>query len=237
MKNINDVAVIIFARLNSQRIPKKMIRPFAGTTLLDILLAKLTLSKIIPKQNIYLFAHEAELVDIAKKHAISLLPRSAESANAESDLKVIHEWHDKVDYTYVVSINACIPFLTSNTIDRFVAHYLQTKHEGLFGVIKRKNYFWDSSLQLMTSCPEEKQAPNTKTATEVFEAAHSLYASKIEWIKDGVWLGSFCKPNDPELFVIDEKESFDIDYHWQFEFAEAVYRQYVLSDKKAWRRE
>ena len=52
MKNINDVCVIVQARLGSQRIPKKMIKPFAGSTLLDILFSKLTKSKVIPKDNI-----------------------------------------------------------------------------------------------------------------------------------------------------------------------------------------
>ena len=36
MKKIEDIAIVIQARLSSQRIPKKMIKPFAGTTLIDI---------------------------------------------------------------------------------------------------------------------------------------------------------------------------------------------------------
>ena len=36
MKDIKQVAFMIQARLSSQRCPQKMIRPFAGTTLLDI---------------------------------------------------------------------------------------------------------------------------------------------------------------------------------------------------------
>jgi len=225
VKNIEDVAVIIFARLNSKRIPKKMIRAFAGTTLLDILLEKLNASKMIPKQSIYLFAHETELINIGKKYGIRILERSVKSANSDSDLRVIHEWYDKSDYTYVVTVNACLPFLSIETIDDFFKYYLKTKHEGLFGVVKKKNYYWDQSLRLMTSAPENKQAPNTRTASEIFEAAHCLYASKIDWIKQGIWLGTFKKPNDPELFIVDESEVFDIDCPWQFEFAESVYLQ------------
>jgi spore coat polysaccharide biosynthesis protein SpsF (cytidylyltransferase family) len=36
MKNINDVLVIVQARLNSERVPQKMIRPFHDTTLFEI---------------------------------------------------------------------------------------------------------------------------------------------------------------------------------------------------------
>ena len=53
MKNKQDICVIIQARLESERVPKKMVRPFAGTTLVDILLDKLSSSKVIPATNIY----------------------------------------------------------------------------------------------------------------------------------------------------------------------------------------
>ena len=45
MKNINDICVLVQARLGSQRVPGKMLRPFANTTLVDILLKKLTQSR------------------------------------------------------------------------------------------------------------------------------------------------------------------------------------------------
>ena len=38
MKSIDDIAVVIQARLGSQRVPQKMIRPIAGTTLTDVAL-------------------------------------------------------------------------------------------------------------------------------------------------------------------------------------------------------
>ena len=47
-KYIDDIAVIIQARLGSQRIPAKMLRPFAGTTLMDITIEKVLNSKVIP---------------------------------------------------------------------------------------------------------------------------------------------------------------------------------------------
>ncbi len=228
MKNIKDIALIIFARLNSQRIFEKMIKSFAGTTLLDILFEKLIKSDIMPKGNIYLFAHEKELRDIAEKYNISILKRSEKSANAESDLKVIHEWYNKLDYKYVVSVNACVPFLSIRSIDDFIKHYINSEYEGLFGVINKRNLFWDTSMNLITGTPKEKHAPNTKTATEVYEAAHCLYASKISWIEEGKWLGTFKKPNDPELYVINESECFDIDKPWQFDFAEIVYKKQFL---------
>ncbi len=47
MKDINDIFVIVQARLSSERVPGKMLKPFAGTTLMDIIFKKLELPKII----------------------------------------------------------------------------------------------------------------------------------------------------------------------------------------------
>ena len=65
MKNIKDIAVIVQARTNSQRIPNKMLRPFANTNLFELVLSKLLKSKVIPKQNIIASVYEDELKEIA----------------------------------------------------------------------------------------------------------------------------------------------------------------------------
>ena len=76
MKNIDDVAIIVQARLNSERVPKKMIRPFAGSTLVDIFCEKIKNSKTIKKENFYLSVYEKELLNIANKHGIQVFHRS-----------------------------------------------------------------------------------------------------------------------------------------------------------------
>ena len=50
-----------------------------------------------------------------------------------------------------------------------------------------------------------------------------FFAGKMSTIKNDIWMGSLRKKNDPELFVMDEKETLDIDYNWQFKNGEALY--------------
>ena len=82
MKKIDDVCVVVQARLGSQRVPGKMLRPFANSTLTDILLDKLKFSQVIPKKNIFFSAYEQELKDVAHKHGIQIYDRSEKSANS-----------------------------------------------------------------------------------------------------------------------------------------------------------
>ena len=45
-------------------------------------------------------------------------------------------------------------------------------------------------------------------------------------IKDGYWMDTKTPP-EPDLFVMNELEAFDIDYQWQFDTAEVLYKNKV----------
>ena len=134
----------------------------------------------------------------------------------------MYEWWDKIPFKYVVLINACAPFLSIETIDDFVLKYTKSAADGLFGVIEKKNYFWDGNENLLT--PLAEAVMNTKTVQKTYEAAHCLYAGQLDKVGKGIWMGDFNKPGDIELFSMDEKECLDIDHEWQFELCEKLYK-------------
>ena len=57
-KSLKDICFIISARLNSIRIPRKMIKPFSDTTLIQLGIQKVLDSKIIPEENFYVSVYE-----------------------------------------------------------------------------------------------------------------------------------------------------------------------------------
>jgi hypothetical protein len=221
MKNVSDVAVIIQARLSSQRCKQKMIRPFADTTLLDLCLQKLVDSNI-PNENIWVSVHEDELIKLSQKYPVNIFHRSEKSAMSEgTPMTEIYEWWDKIPQKYVVMVNACAPFLKKETIEHFFNDYCQTEHEGMFGVVSKKNYFWNENGEMLT--PVTEAVMNTKTARIVKEAAHCLYASPTSTIGQGIWMGRFNVPGEIKLWDLKEEEIFDIDYEWQFTAYEKLY--------------
>ena len=225
MKNVNNVCVIVQARLGSQRVPQKMIKPFAGTTLMDICLEKLSKSKVIPQDSIYASVYEDELVQISRDHNINIFKRSQESADSEgTPMTLMYEWWDKLPFEYCILVNACAPFLPLSTIEGFYTSYLDKEANGLFGVIKKNNYFWNKEYELTTPWPAGQAVMNTKFVESTYEAAHCLYAGEMSKIGDGIWMGDFSKPGDIELYEMEEKEVFDIDYEWQFKYFEKLYK-------------
>ena len=226
-KNIDDIAFIVQARLNSQRVPQKMIKPFAGTNLFGLILDKLLDSEVIPSENIIASVHEEELFNEANTiRNIRTFERSYESANNDNDIKKIYEWHNKLPHKYLVLISGCNPLLDISTIDDFVRQFVEQEEENLFAVFEKKTYYWNKEGALITPWPKDQTIMNTKAVEPVNEAAHTLYASRIDMIEDERFMGDFTAPGGIKLFKMDELEAFDIDYPWQFEVGEMLYEKF-----------
>tara|TARA_R110000744_G_scaffold304739_1_gene413199 strand:- start:610 stop:1281 length:672 start_codon:yes stop_codon:yes gene_type:complete len=222
MKNLKDIAVIVQARTNSQRIPNKMLRPFANTNLFELTLSKLLKSKIIPQQNIIASVYEDKLKQIANDLNVNIYNRSYESANNDNSLQKIYEWHDKLPFKYVIKVNGCSPLLTIETIDKFIKQFIEQEEENLFGVIETKDYYWDKEGKLTTPWPKDQTIMNTKAVEITYKAAHVLYASRMDLIKKDMFMGDFQKEGGIKLYPMDELECFDIDYEWQFKVGEKL---------------
>ena len=227
MKKLEDIAFVIQARLGSQRVPQKMIKDFCGTNLLDISLVKITSSKV-PTSQFFVSAYEEELKDICRLRNINVFERSKESADSEgTPMSLMYEWWNKLPFKYCILINACAPFMKSETIEKFTEAYINSSSDGMFGVMEKKNYFWNKNYELVSPWPEGQAVMNTKFVEETYEAAHCLYAGRMDKIGDGIWMGDFNKPGDIELFPMKEKECLDIDYQWQFDMCESLYKSGV----------
>ena len=228
MKKLDNVCVLVQARLGSQRVPRKMNRDFAGTTLMDICLDKLSRSSYIPNSNIYASVYEPELLEVSRKYPIQIFERSEKSANSEgTPMTEMYEWWDKLPFEYCVLVSACAPFLKVETIEEFIKFYTEIESDGLFGVVEKKNYYWGSDFKLQTPWPQGQAVMNTKFVDTTYEAAHCLYAGRMSKIGDGIWMGDFMQPGDIQLYPMDEREVFDIDYEWQFEYYEKLYKSGV----------
>jgi CMP-N-acetylneuraminic acid synthetase len=100
---------------------------------------------------------------------------------------------------------------------------MNSDSDGLFGVIGKKQYYWNEDGDMITNWPEGLTIMNTKMVETTYEAAHCLYASRMDTIKDGIWMGE-----TPLLYEMTELEAFDIDYPLQFEVGEILYKKNIL---------
>lgn len=222
VKKIEDISIVVQARLGSTRVPGKMLKPFASTTLVDIVLNKIRTCKLIDPNQVYLSFYEDELKKVASRYPFNIFDRSEESANEESNLPLIFEWWDKIPGKYVIMISACNPLLSVKTIEKFITDFVNSDKEGAFAVFEKKTYYWDKSGKSLTDW-KGACSMNTKFVEPIYEAAHCLYASRMDIIGNGNWVDT-NSPWNTELVVMEELEAFDIDYQWQFDTGEVLYK-------------
>lgn len=232
------ILVVLNVRKESHRIKDKVLAPFAGRTLLDIAAEKVFLSKIIPPKDI-LFSYDkkfsTEFTAIIKKFT-DLLPyagvnniyeRSDSSCYEENNQEKIYEfaikYNRRTSYDSFMLINVCCPLLRTETIDSFYSTFKYSDKAGLFGVIKKQNYIW-GPYKKPINLPDKGQIMNTKDEScRIYEAAHCLYASRLDLVPQRRFMGGFTE-DGPDLFIVPENETFDIDYPWQFEYGQILYK-------------
>lgn len=219
MKQIKDISFIIQARLDSKRLPGKMLLPFSESNLFEIAIQKLVDSSLIPNKNVYLVLYDKELKEIAKKYPVNIFHRTEDSIKESKEPRIISSWGHELPHKWFITLNACAPLLTVKTIESFVKYYLGSEHKSLFSVHENNNFFWDDKGNMITEYPGFF---DSKLINKTYSGAHVLYAGSKEDLSNNVYLGDFT-PNYPELFTVHEKETFDIDEPWHFDVAEILY--------------
>lgn len=223
---MKEVSVVIQSRLGSQRVPGKMLKPFAGTTLVDILLTKLMKSKEVSPSQVYFCVGDTALINKGSEYPFNVLKRSQASLNEEKDITVLYEWWKDIPTEHLVMISACNPLLKIETIDKFIKEYCESEmDEGAISVYETNNYFWNPEGKMMNNWPEGFTSMNTKYVDTTRVAAHCMYGSRVDLISRGDWVTDKI-PYQAQLITMPEIEAFDIDEQWQFETGETLYEKF-----------
>ena len=240
---MKEITCIIQARITgSKRVPQKMIKPFAGTSLIRIALEKAMKCQNLDRSRIYLSACEDQLKDIAEDVGVSVFERPlnsvVENDQVKPKMRDVYSFAYDIESEYFMMLSACNPMLSIDTIDRAVDFFQNNDIKSLFSVIERKNFYFDKDSKILSKyqgSPEDREYFYhfaTTLVEPVYEAAHSIYIFNTEFFKaHNMHRWSFTH-NDPYMFEIPPEEAFDIDYPWQFELAEKLYIQKYGNSKK-----
>jgi len=231
MKDIERTLFVISARTESERVPEKMIKPFAnsGTCLFEIGLKKLVKSALIPEDNVMVSIRDNRLLDISDKYDdVKVWFRSKNSCKEPLTIAEMFEWAPDMlkRFDYFVNFNACNPIISIETIEKFTKHFIESEYYGLLATVTRRNFYWNESMDMINDYnPPKDIGPilETKFAGNTHEIANVLYAGSIRDLCNGIYLGKFKEKNDPEFFEIDPAEYCDIDEQYQFDLAEHMY--------------
>jgi CMP-N-acetylneuraminic acid synthetase len=214
--NNTEIGVWSCSRTSSTRCKRKMVRPFAETTLTDIFLTKL--AKL--KRNVLFGGYEDIFREKCQEHGVPFVQRTEKAATVDEPASKIYEFLNDQPYEYLLQVNACIPFLKTESIVKFLEICVKDD-KPKFAVFKKNNYY--TSLEGKPyNFSGDLSTINTKNVSPVNEFAHVFYYFKKSHFVETGWYWNW---NELEYIEIDEGlETFDIDTEEQFQMAEGMWK-------------
>lgn len=219
---MTTVSALINARTKSSRLPRKLVLPFAGTTLVDIALEKLNAMDFVEHR--YFAVAEDELKRRVTGHdRVELLQREEEAVQpGYNDHRKVFAHYARVQSDYIMWINPCHPLLSLDSMRRAVDLVRATRYNSYTSVIPTTDWIFN-----------ERGEPVTNTRASMLSTAHSQQFFKVAHafhvINKAFFLEHFqywtLTPNDPALITIPDDESYDVNTEIEFEVAEAAYRR------------
>ena len=217
---MKSISVVINARLASTRVPQKLIRPFAGTTLIEIALAKLNEMDFFEHR--YLGVAEDELKALASRFEnVEILHRDVAAVKkGVNPPEVTFAHYLKVPSDYVFVFNPCLPFLSVETAKRAVDYFRATDFPSYTSVIPTRDWIFDDEGNALTN--SDPRNVTTNKGRLFYKAAHAFHIVSKDFFGRNGFFWTFTK-DDPHLTVIPEEGALDIDNEMEFEFAEFCY--------------
>ena len=210
------LTAIIPVRAGSQRVKNKNLKPFAGTTLLEIKIE--TLKKVQGIDEIIVSSDSDEMLFIAEKHNVSTHKRDEHFAsNIVNNSDFMQNLSTIVDEGDIMYAPCTSPLLSSETITEIVTKYKENDLKNIVTVTPQKHHMWLDGRPLNYN-PSE--SPNSQDLPDIYSVNYGCcILSKEDLYKHKNVVV------EPTFHITDEIESIDIDTEFDFMTAEFVYKR------------
>lgn len=219
MKNGKILKALIAVRSGSQRVKDKNIRPFAGSSLLELKIKQL--KRISYFDGIVVNSNDEKMLEIAKKNGVDIVKRDEKYAsNTASMSDVYKNMAENMECDDIAYINVTNPLLKDKTILKAVEEFYSTAKEfdSLNSAHLIKEFLFKDGLPMnydLRHQPRSQDLPDIAAlnfAVSIINREHMIECKNIVGYK-------------PDIFLINEIEATDIDNQIDFDFAEFVYKR------------
>ncbi|MFK7905180.1 MAG: hypothetical protein AB8B69_08650 [Chitinophagales bacterium] len=219
---------IIPARGGSKRIPRKNVLPLNGVPLLAYTIRAARDAKVFDE--ILVSTEDEEIKQVALNEGVGVDDRPMHMAGDKvTKVQVVKEYIGRTNamekYDIIAALLPTCPFRTAEDVRAAYELFIgQSVHSFLVGVVA-----YDFPIQLALSLEENEQVVSmldsasylTTRSQDIAKRYHPNGAMYIATIDAFLKKGTFF--NEAMLaYVMSAEKSFDIDYPYQFEIAEAM---------------
>lgn len=219
-KSNPSISVLVNARTTSSRLPRKLVLPFAGTTLIDIVLEKLSRMDFFAHR--YFGVAEPELRTKAERYPnIEILDRDPAAIKpGYNDHRKVFAHYELVDSDYIMWLNACHPLISTETLQRAVDQVLASRHNSYTSVIPTTDWIFNAEGEPITNT--KASMLSSAHSNTFFKVAHAFHVINKEFFLKDYQYWTLTR-NDPALIEIPTGESYDVNDMMEFQIAEAAY--------------
>lgn len=212
---MKQTGIFIAGRLESQRLPNKLILPLEDTNLWEIACKKL--SKLKDDYNVYALCNDKKLIKIAKKYELNIIERAPETTTIEGPFSEIFKDLQYVKDDYLMFLNPCLYNLNTTTIISALEYFDKSPYDSMTSVKEYKNWLYQQAgdkYWLKTII--DKSNWSTKTVKGYYEAAHCFHIFN----KNKLFEEDTLLENQHDCFIIPQEETLDVDTEEDYKYAQ-----------------
>lgn len=215
------IKALVAVRSGSVRVTNKNMRPFAGSTLLEVKLRQL---KRIPNlDGIIVNSNDDEMLALAASLGCETVKRDQYYAsNSVSMSDVYKNMAENCDCDVIAYINCTNPLLKDQTIIDAIEAYKEMVASGKFDSLNSahliKEFMFKDNLPINYDLRHQPRSQDLPDIAALNFAISIISREKMIECKNVVGYA-------PNIYIIDEVEATDIDNPIDFEFAEFVYKK------------
>ena len=218
------IKALIPVRAGSQRVKNKNIRPFAGSSLLEIKIKQM--QRIKELDGVIVNSDSDEMLDIAKNLGAETFKREPYYASSEVSANELYRNiaettnSDLILYTHVTN-----PLLEDETISSIINKYndIKSKYDSITTVSLVKEFLWKDGKPINY---DVNNKPRSQDLPEIFSLNHAINLIPRRLMYERKDLMGY----KPYFYLLDDIEAIDIDNEIDFEFAEFMYRKYRMNE-------
>lgn len=208
-------------RLDSERLPNKLLLPLGTSNLWDMACKKL--NNLPDEYSKYVLVYDKELIQIAEKYPnIQIVLRDVGTVKADGPLSYVFGDVKQMKESYLMFLNPCLSLLTEETIVAALQEFISSEAEYATSVKPFNNWLFYKGKPLTEI---DYKALSTKSIFGYQQAAHAFHIfNRKQFLEDGMML----KP-EMKLIHVPVEQLVDVDTAEDYEFAKMKHaKRYVI---------
>ncbi len=218
------IKALIPVRSGSQRVKNKNIRPFAGSSLLEIKIKQML--RIPELDGVVVNSNDDEMLRLAKSLGAETVKRDEYFASSTVSInEVYYNLAQHFDADDMVFADVTNPLIKDKTIRDCVNLFYNNKEVDSVNTVNSvKMFLWQNGRPLNYS---EDNKPRSQDLPEILAINSAINVlSRDTMLTYKRFVGEV-----PFLYTVDPVEGLDIDNQIDFDFAEFIYRRQLEEEK------